>query len=28
VRADGEMEIEVDIQGQVVKVVASGIVMR
>ena len=28
VRAEGEMEIEVDIQGDVVKVVASGVVMR
>jgi hypothetical protein len=28
VRAEGEMEIEVDIQGQVVKVMASGVVMR
>jgi len=28
VRAEGEMEIEVDIQGSTVKVVASGVVVR
>jgi hypothetical protein len=28
VRAEGEMEIEVDVQGETVKVVASGIVVR
>ena len=28
VRAEGEMEIEVDVEGQIVKVVASGVVVR
>jgi hypothetical protein len=28
VRAEGEMDLEIDIQGKTVKVVASGIVVR
>ena len=28
VRAEGEMDIEIDIQGETVKIVASGIVVR